>query len=271
MKERKNLYAGQFYPQNPQVLHEMILSLSISFDSNCEISSLPSDFIPRILIAPHAGYVFSGMLSAWVYKNFMKRFSSKKLLVIGPSHYEWFENFGLSSFDYFETSFGPLKVDKSLQEEMISFYPSVFEYQDNAHKKEHSIEVQLPFIKSLLWIDNFVPVLTGLETDYSAFISCIYSLLSKYPDLWIVISTDLSHFLPYDKAYELDSKTIQKIKNLEDTIISEEACGFVGLNLAIGLAKKMGYSFYDLCYLNSWDVTWSEDSVVWYLSWFFGK
>lgn len=256
LNTRKAVVAGYFYPSEPKQLKETINNF-LNKATEIEISG---DL--KGLIVPHAGYIYSGSVAAVGYK-LLKNFNKKKVILIGPSHFLPFIGASVSTADFWETPIGKVKVQKIKTDFFIDL--------PQAHLKEHSLEVQLPFLQLVLKDFNIIPIVLG-EVDPKDIADALIPLLDK--DTVIIASSDLSHYHPYNIAKKLDelaNKFIPKldIKNVEMKV---EACGKTAILTLMNMAKKMKWVGKKLYYCNSGDVTGDKGQVVGYGCYaFYGK
>jgi MEMO1 family protein len=264
---RKSVIAGSWYPGNPSVLirHiEAFLNSIPDAETEGEIVAL---------IAPHAGYIYSGQVAAYAYKGiFRKKYDA--VIIIGPSHRTSFHGVSIFSSGGYETPLGivPIAVELANQIKKNSKFVSDIPV---AHLQEHSIEIQLPFLQYVLGNFSFIPLVMG---DQSA--STCQDLAQAICDsmqgmkVLIVASSDLSHFHGYNEATKLDSIVLQYLKDsdalgLLDSLGSEnaEACGGGPMAVAMLVAGKCGASHARvLKYANSGDVSGDKSSVVGYVA-----
>lgn len=250
MKIKKNTIAGKFYPSHKKEL----LALLDDFYSK---TSVGTGYFSRAVIVPHAGYIFSGELALQGYRYLNP--SSERIFIFAPSHYARLYGCVSCSFEAFETPLGNCSVDDELAKNFV--------INDEAFQNEHSIDVQLPFIKYFFPNAKIIPVLYGCE-DYKN----IAELIKKY---WtdknnsFVISSDLSHFYPEREAVKIDTYTAHMIEtcNLKN-FDAEQACGAVGICGIVEFAKVFNYSLIRLGLTNSAKRTGDSSKVVGYGSWF---
>lgn len=275
---RKPAVASMFYPDEKISLKKMI---------NTFLSEVPDDvtefFIKKRidnlfgLIAPHAGYVYSGGVAAHAFA-LLKQKAIDTVILIGPSHYNQFSGYALTHFQSFETPLGVIPVDEKLTAMINEKGSNVFEYIDTAHIREHSLEVQLPFLQSTL-INNFkiVPILMGEQTLSNVTLGAdiIKSVLDDYEKSYIiVISSDLSHYYNDEAAHKLDDRFLDLVdamnaqKLMQAISVGEaEACGAGPVAFLLELAKKMNRtSVKNLVYNNSGDASGDYSRVVGYLA-----
>ncbi len=231
------IYAESFYPKNPEILKEMF--------ENFEKSKIIDSF--KYLILPHAGYIYSGNVANVGYTSI--NFKPEKILLLAPSHNFGFKGIVQSkTITGFETPFGIVNTGK------LSNIPEI----DEIVFYEHSIEVQMPFIKYYFPNSTVYPVVVG-EIDET------YDLDFKDFDL-VIVSSDLSHYLPYDLAVKKDTETIKYILNKDYVrfLMHGDACGKYPIYLLLkSLKNEKGVL---LKYQNSGDVTGDHNAVVGYAS-----
>ena len=250
-------HAGTFYPAESS---EIIRYFEI-FEA-----AQPNDpvHVPRAMIVPHAGYVYSGFTAECAYRCMNnKNSSARRALVIGPSHRVAFRGMSVSRFDGFETPLGTLTIDRKYADKIISDFDLDFEPQLH---REHSTEVQMPFIK------YFAPQLQVIEMVYGDFPpetlgGIIKTLLNDEENL-IVISTDLSHFHSLEQANQLDGVCINAIKNEDPSLLHQgcEACGKIGVEGMLIAAKTHQLHVDLLDYRTSADAGGDRSNVVGYTS-----
>jgi len=226
-----------------------------------------SAYQPKILIVPHAGYMFSAETAAKAYLSLQKYASSvKNIILLGPSHYYGGNGAYLSDADYFVTPLGKVAVNKKLVTQIEAESSGNIKVNNKAHDKEHSIEVQLPFIQKLMPKAKIIPIIYGNITP-----DALYVTIEKYlnkQDTILIVSADLSHYNAYEQAQIIDGDTAKKIQN-NKKIDNHESCGAIGINTALLLAKQNNYHPQMLALINSGDVTGNKDRVVGYGAWSF--
>jgi hypothetical protein len=248
---RNPSWTGKFYPANEADLKSTIQDFLSK--ANLEITSKP-----KALISPHAGYIYSGLVAAHVYK-LIENYNFKKVVIIGPSHHVATKSLAFSTFTEWETPLGHLETISPRNKNN-----NLLELNNTAHQKEHSIEVQLPFLQETQPKVKILPLLTGFKTDPQKASEFITTHLDK--DTLLIISSDLSHYLQYEEAMERDQKTIDRVTNLKTNIEKNEACGNQGINILNEIARPRDWKPKLLKYLNSGDTTNRKDSVVGYAS-----
>jgi AmmeMemoRadiSam system protein B len=242
-KVRKPKYAGSFYPAEPKELSKMVEKFVLEGKT-----SIPENAVLKALIVPHAGYIYSGPVAGAAY-SVLKDFAPKRIVLFGPSHQQYFS--GAYGFQNpWASPLGEVKIaEHGLQ--LIE------------ENNEHSLEVQLPFLQTVLKKFEFLPVLYG-EIDAIDLASLVESYLDK--DTVLVASSDLSHYLPYEKAKRIDFETINSVYllDLEKFLQIGDACGKTGIGALIVLAKKHHWVPLLLQYKNSGDTAGDKKSVVGY-------
>jgi AmmeMemoRadiSam system protein B len=264
---RKPVVAGQFYTDDPEALaHEID-----DFLERAPQEKLPGEILA--LIAPHAGYMYSGQVAGFAYRQIQGR-AFKTVIVIAPSHQVTFAGASICHRGGYQTPLGVIPVNAELaaailgRDAKLNFYPQ-------AHSMEHSLEVQLPFLQQVLGDFELVPIVMG-ERDLSTcqiVAQAIASSLGKEKAL-IVASSDLSHYHPYDQAVALDKVILQAVDAFDPQRLyealwsgSSEACGGGPMVSAMLAAQKLGATGAKvLNYANSGDVTGDKSRVVGYMA-----
>jgi AmmeMemoRadiSam system protein B len=257
---RPAAFAGSFYPEDEVELKNQI-------NKYLKAAVIPKDLVRQIkaIIVPHAGFIYSGPVAAYGYK-LIKGIKYKNVIIFGPSHQMMFQNIALTNFEFWKTPLGNTQLSplsKKLQEE------SYFNSLDEVHAFEHSIEVQLPFLQTVLKDFRITPLVTGRVDNHKEIAKSLNEHLDK--DTLIVVSSDLSHYLPYEEANKIDNKTIKQILELDTDIDPEQACGADGIIILIELAKLLKWKAKLLDYRSSGDTAGDESRVVGYASIVFYK
>lgn len=223
--------------------------------------------VPKAVIAPHAGYVYSGALAAEAYARLAPaRDIIKRVVIIGPAHRMPFRGIAASGVDAFATPAGQVAVDSAATQQLMAL-PSVVVLNE-AHRLEHSLEVQLPFLQRVLGDFRVVPLVIGDASPEQ--VTQVLDILWGGPETLIVISSDLSHYLDYDAASTMDLDTCKAIEAFEpDSIANEQACGRVPIKGLLTTAKARGLTISTLGVCNSGDAAGPHDRVVGYGAWAF--
>lgn len=253
--------AGLFYPADAEQLHADVQAYLREADlDETNISKL--DAAPKAIIAPHAGYVYSGPVAASVYARLQPAHDRiHRVVLLGPSHRVAFRGLAASSADHFSTPLGNIKLDRAAINTLADL-PQVHQL-DQAHTQEHSLEVHLPFLQEVL--DNFqlVPLVVG--DTRPAEVAEVLERLWGGPETLIVISSDLSHYHDYAHAKQLDRHTSDAIEHLQaEAIHSEDACGCMPVSGLLYLAREHGLHASTVDLRNSGDTAGPQDKVVGY-------
>lgn len=261
--------AGLFYPSDASKLQHDVDGLLRNADSSEQSDKSHSVVLPpgrpKAIIAPHAGYVYSGSTAARAYR-LLRPYAeqTKRVVLLGPSHRVGFSGIAASSADFYETPLGPIPLDQAKIEKALDC-PGVT-YMDQAHLQEHSLEVHLPFLQTVLRDFTLTPLVVG---------DCSAAITGKVLDtLWggdetlIVISSDLSHFLDYDTANALDHATCKAIESFNgDAINFEQACGRNPIKGLLYEANRHPLTIRTLGLCNSGDTAGDKSRVVGYGAW----
>jgi AmmeMemoRadiSam system protein B len=222
---------------------------------------------PKAIIAPHAGYVYSGPIAASAYARLRAaRDTVNRVVLIGPAHYVPFAGLAATSAEACATPLGTVPVDSEAVQQ-ISQLPQVNVF-DEAHAPEHALEVQLPFLQIVLGDFKIVPLLVGDASD--ADVTEVIEKLWGGDETRFVISSDLSHYHDYASARELDAATANAIECLRpEDIGREQACGYVPIRGLLLAAKTHGLRVETVDLRNSGDTAGPRSEVVGYGAWAF--
>ena len=254
MSTRAAAVAGYFYDADP-------LRLQNHVDQLLHDASPRKGPLPRVLIVPHAGYIYSGSTAACAYKCLLADPDQvNRVLLIGPAHRVYVDGMAIPSVDSFSTPLGSIPLDREALARVADL-PGV-EVSDAAHRDEHSLEVQLPFLQAVLGEFSLVPVVVG-GAD-AARVAALIDMLGDDPRTLVVISSDLSHFLRYPEARRIDTATCERILGRATDLRGEEACGARAINglMASLKSRELGIELLHSC--NSGDTAGSRDRVVGY-------
>ena len=251
---RKPAVAGTFYLDNPTELRKMIAKFLKQ--------ARPSDVLPKAIIAPHAGYIYSGPIAGSAYATLKPaRGKIKRVVLLGPSHRIPFRGLAATGAEQFATPLGNVPIDKKAIE-IIQDLPQV-EVLDAAHVMEHSLEVQLPFLQEVLGEFSLVPLAVGDASREE--VAEVLEELWGGPETLIVISSDLSHYHDYRTAQKIDLATSKAIESLRPEDIGyEQACGRIPISGLLLAAKKHGLRAQTIDLRNSGDTAGSRAEVVGY-------
>lgn len=262
MSIRTMSVAGSFYPATSDEIIQMIDHFNTILESHPEALKKFDTLSGSAVIVPHAGWIYSGFTANIAYRVLSNN-TPKTIVVIGPSHRVGFEGVSISDMETYQTPLGNLEIDHKLVKDLmqnldISYFPQ-------AHH-EHSTEVQMPFIK------HYFPESKIIELVYayaeSAQIVPIIEYVLNLPDTAIVISTDLSHYYSLEKAKQLDSICLEAIRteNIQELHHGCEACGMIGVEAMLSVAKEKKMEAVLLDYRTSADASGDSARVVGYAS-----
>ncbi len=258
--------AGAFYPAQPEALRRELARCFSAAKNTTDLTIKSPNTSPKALIVPHAGYIYSGEIAASAY-NLLKHRHEKinNVVLLGPVHRVWVPGLALPDATAFETPLGRVKLDQagmaaitSLQQVSVSAA---------AHAEEHSLEVQLPFLQSVLDDFTLLPLAVGGTSPEQ-----VAEVLEKVwggEETLIVVSSDLSHFLAYAAAQRRDAVTAQAILDLDTHLVGEQACGAHPINGLALVARRHGLVAHLLDLRNSGDTSGSHERVVGYAAFAF--
>ena len=266
---RKPNFAGSFYPENTDSLSKMINDFLKNVD-NKKIKVEKDKIIG--IIAPHAGYVYSGQVAAYSFKT-LEGMTNKTFIIIGRSHHAYFKEVIIEDRDFWQTPLGKVEIDKSLFEELYA--QKQFHINHKLLDIDHAIEVEIPFLQKVCKNFKIFPILLGdLDNEnINKISSIIYNVIKKRNDIIFVVSSDLSHYYPENIAEEKDNLLFKYLKTKDINLIYNklkerkevEACGDAAILLLMKIAEKIGpYKVDVLNHSNSGKITGEKKSVVGY-------
>jgi AmmeMemoRadiSam system protein B len=259
--------AGAFYDADPDALRRSVDSLL----AKGKRPSVPGSI--RGLVSPHAGYIYSGGAAAVGY-SLLKGRSYDAVILIGPSHREFFSGASIYPGDSYRTPLGDIPIHKEMREELGQESP-IITLSDAGHRGEHCLEVQLPFLQRVLGDFSFVPIIIGNQNrETCVAVGDAIAKTAARRNVLFVASSDLSHYHPYDDAVSLDRRVIGYVEAFdEDGLMREleaervEACGGGPVVALMRAARAVGANRGKaLFYCNSGDITGNKEAVVGYLS-----
>lgn len=252
---RKPQFAGLFYPEEAQVLRQMIEEFL-----NRAVFKKPKKN-PKALIAPHAGYLYSGPVAAYAYKT-IKGLNFEKIILLGPSHHFAFNGLLAADFKIWQTPLGELE---SLTIDSLPIFKKEISSSSEIHLTEHCLEVQLPFLQVVINKPKILPLLTS-QNEIKKSVKILDKIID--PNTLLIVSSDLSHYYPYQTAQQLDKVTIDAILDQDLSRFKEygEACGKKAIEILLALSKVKKWEPNLLCYLNSGDTSGDKNQVVGYTS-----
>ena len=259
--------SGSFYASDPKKLSQQI-------EAFVNEASVPlADQHIEMIISPHAGYIYSGPVAGYSYKA-VRQNKYKTVVIIAPSHFFPFDGVSIWTKGGFKTPLGTVEVDQGFAEQLIPMNEH-FYFDPKVYEREHSLEVQIPFLQKSYGQFKIVPIIMG-QPNYSvcaALAMALKQLIGERTDVLIVVSTDMSHYHDDAFAREMDSRTIEAVGNLDSKAIwtnchlgKMEMCGFVPVTTALIYAQEKNLQAHVLRYANSGDVTGDKSRVVGYLS-----
>ena len=256
---REPAVAGSFYPGEAVQLGRTVKFLLDEVQDTDGVA-------PKALILPHAGYIYSGPVAAEGYAR-LRPYSDRyrQVVLLGPCHRVPVRGLALSGADVFRTPLGDVPLDRAAIEGLEAANVRIF---DRTHEFEHSLEVHLPFLQSVLATFSLIPIVVG---DASAEdVADVLDSLWGGPETLIVVSSDLSHYLSYDRAQAVDSRTRRAIESLNAPDIDHEAaCGATPVRGLLLAARRHGMKVMTLDLRNSGDTAGDRDAVVGYGAWMF--
>ena len=249
--------AGQFYPRDERVLRTQLaemLTTAVGFDS-------PG--MPKAIIVPHAGYIYSGPVAASAYALLAPlRDTIRRVVMLGPTHRMAVPGFALPAAQVFATPLGEVPLSREAWIALQARDDVIVD--DRPHAFEHCLEVQLPFLQVVLERFEIVPVLVG-NSSAEATASVIDSLWGG-PETLILISSDLSHYLGYREAQASDRAAVERVLSLQPGLDHEQACGATPINGLLLAARKHPMQGHLLDLRNSGDTAGDRSQVVGYTS-----
>jgi AmmeMemoRadiSam system protein B len=266
-KIRRAAVAGMFYPSGSD---ELITDIENLF---FEVHPTPLDGLVFGLVVPHAGYMYSGLTAAYGYSLLAgKKFDT--VVVISPSHREYFEGISIYSGSAYQTPLGALTVDEELRETIVNNETLIFP-NESGHGSEHAVEVHLPFLQYLRCTQKFLPVVMGDQRkEFCLLLAARLAQALKGRSALVIASSDLSHYHPYREANKLDQTICDDIasfnpEKLTDDLDTErgEMCGGGPVIAMLHATRLLGATRAKILHhCNSGDVTGDRDAVVGYLS-----
>ena len=254
--------AGFFYPEDSAELESAVAGYLAA------VPAPPSNApVPKALIVPHAGYVYSGPIAASGYARIAgQRQTIRRVVLLGPSHRIPLRGLAASGADAFDTPLGAVPLDREVIDEILDF-PQV-QILEAAHRDEHSLEVQLPFLQYVLEDFSLVPLSVGDAEPEE--VGEVIERLWGGPETLFVVSSDLSHYYDYDTARRLDAATTRAIEALDTRALEpESACGRAPARGLLAAAKRHGLSVETVDLRSSGDTAGDKQRVVGYGSYVF--
>jgi len=260
--------AGQFYTDNPTQLSSQIEQ----FINAAKVQ--PLDKHVDVLIAPHAGYIYSGSVAAHGFKAASNNTYST-VVILAPSHFFPFKGISIWQEGFFKTPLGDVEVDSQFTSSLIDANEN-FYFKEEVFDREHALEVEIPFLQETFEDFKIVPIIMGQPSMdvLKEFALALKNIIGNREDVLIVVSTDMSHYHEDQFARTMDARTIEAIKDLKaEQIFVEchkrtmEMCGFIPVTAAILYAKAKGLNHVEILkYAHSGDVSGDMERVVGYTS-----
>jgi len=252
--------AGMFYPADPRQLARDVQGYLAE--------AHPQALNPKALIAPHAGYIYSGAIAANAYAA-LKNIAShiRRVVLLGPTHRVAVRGLAMPDAEAFDTPLGRIKLDVAAMR-AIAHLPQVV-VSNEVHAQEHSLEVQLPFLQIVLGEFTLLPLAVGMATAEE--VAEVLETVWGGEETLIVISSDLSHYLPYAAAQFVDNNTCKDILNLNQLKAHEQACGGTPISGLMVAAHRHHLKPHLLDLRNSGDTAGSRDQVVGYAAFAFSE
>lgn len=263
--KRAPAVAGTFYSEEPD---ELRLHIATLFEQVPEKKNTDSAFF----IAPHAGYIYSGLTASYLYTRLQKK-QFRTIVVISPSHYDYFRGISIYPGTSYETPLGEVVIDKEKADKLIAD-SKLIRYSEQGHRQEHAVEVQLPFLQYALGDFLFIPIVMGTQDEET-----IDELADKLQyiigdDTAIVVSSDLSHFHKKNAANIIDGRLAAHIQSFNHEALYNdlqsgicEACGGGGIVAAMRVISALNKPKPDILHRSdSGDFSGDNSRVVGYLS-----
>jgi MEMO1 family protein len=250
--------ADRFYPGSPDQLRATVKALL----ANARSASRPA---PKAIIVPHAGYIYSGEVAATAFALLQPHADTiTRVVLIGPAHYVPFRGLALPTVDAFETPLGHVPLAQDSAAVLADVVPIV--RSDAPHAPEHALEVELPFLQSVLQSFELIPFLVGDAAPEE--VAIVLDRLRGGAETLIVVSSDLSHYHDYASARRLDAATAATIEAGDwGRLGPNDACGFLAVAGLLIAAERSGLTVRRLALANSGDTAGGRDRVVGYGAW----
>ena len=246
--------AGMFYPDSAAALSDELARLFSTVAPQAARR-------PKAIIAPHAGYIYSGTTAAHVYAPIAAlRGTIRRIVLLGPTHRVAVDGLALPTSTAFATPLGVVPLDLPAME-VIRDMPQIVVSQ-TAHAQEHALEVQIPFLQYTLGDFSLLPLAVGRASPEQ--VSAVIERLWGGDETLIVVSSDLSHYLPYEQARQLDAQTAHTILALDPAVDHRQACGATAINGLLLAARQHGLRAVLITQCNSGDTAGDRSRVVGY-------
>ena len=254
MSSRSAAVAGTFYPDDAGILEATVRRMLAEAGPGTAGH-------PKALIAPHAGYVYSGPIAASAYRQLDSvRNRISRVVLLGPAHRVYLHGMALPSVEVFTTPCGEVHLDMDAIECVLELGHTTI--SDEAHALEHCLEVQLPFLQAVLHEFLLVPIVVG--DCAPEHVAAVLESLWGAEETLIVVSSDLSHYHPYEDAREMDARTSAAIVARSTQLTGEQACGAYAINGLMFAARTHDLNVSLLDVRNSGDTAGGQGEVVGY-------
>src|SRR5512138_108873 len=254
---RRPAVAGMFYPSDPAELRSTVEQHLARPAPGASATNVA----PKALIVPHAGYVYSGSVAAAAYAQLVARRSAiRRVVLIGPSHRVYLNGIAVPQTNAFATPLGEIPIDRQSRAELLEQAGVIA--SDAPHELEHSLEVQLPFLQTIL--DDFVllPLVAGLAAP--ELVAATLARAWSGEETVVLVSSDLSHYHSYAQAQYLDARTAEAIVGRRSDLRGEDACGAVPINGLSLVARERNFAIAEVSRLNSGGTAGDRARVVGY-------
>jgi AmmeMemoRadiSam system protein B len=249
--------AGMFYPSDPRALQSQVQEM---LSRAVPLELIPA---PKALVLPHAGYVYSGPVAATGYAVLgALRKTIRRVILLGPNHRVSLTGMALPASLSFATPLGPVEVDRE-HWQSLQARPGVV-VDDRPHDLEHSLEVHLPFLQTVLERFTVTPVVVGQASAEA--VAGLLDAVWGGPETLVVVSSDLSHYHPYHQARWCDQATVEQILSLRGGLDHQQACGATPVNGLMLASRRHGLQARLLDLRNSGDTSGDRQRVVGYAS-----
>jgi len=253
---REPAVAGLFYPDDADELRAVV-GLLLD-DAPSYETSMPR---PLALIVPHAGLRYSGPVAATAYRLLSPlRSIIRRVVLIGPSHRVLLKGIAVPKANAFATPLGEVRIDEEARQTLLARGDVIA--SDVPHETEHCLEVQLPFLQTVLDDFALLPLIVGSATP--TYVASVLADVWTGPDTLVLASSDLSHYLPYESAQTIDSGTARAIVARSTDITHDQACGATGVNGLLQLARQRNLQVTEIARNNSGDTCGDTTRVVGY-------
>jgi len=253
--------AGMFYPGDPDTLRDDLASCLV-VPPTPTLQATPGGLLKAIIV-PHAGYVYSGGTAGKAYALLAPLAGRiRRVVLLGPCHRVWVPGLAAPTVQAFATPLGSIPLDRAALDGLADL-PQVVA-NDAAHAPEHSLEVQLPFLQTVLGKFNLVPLAVGQIGAPE--VTQVIDRLWGGPETLIVVSSDLSHFHSYAEARKIDHATADQILALDQLTSFDQACGALPINGLLAVARHRGLRIERIAQCNSGDTAGDKSRVVGYAS-----